>query len=180
VNRGGASAPAVRKENAVDDETDGGSGLEGSGVAPHESERVRVSQEELWRVKALAAEERLTSLDGKLAEANRLLEEARAALDSSEQRRAIERELAAQGAIDMELGSMLVESVLRSRPGMDVAGAVTEVRKRKPFLFRGRASGAMAASPPAGSAGLDRAAMDARQSGDRGAVLRYLRLKRGA
>jgi hypothetical protein len=144
--------------------------------------RIRVSEGELWRVKALAAEERLADLDQRLSEANRLLEEARAALGSSERHRAIDRELVSQGATDMEIGAMMAEMALDAAPNTDIATIVADLKKRKPFLFRTRtqSASAMAAATSASGAGLDQAAIEARQTGDRGAVLRYLRMKRGA
>jgi hypothetical protein len=61
----------------------------------------------------------------------------------------------------------------------DLARAVADLKRRKPFLFRSvPRRAAMGAEPGEGEAPLESAAAEARQSGDRSALLRYLRLKR--
>ena len=116
----------------------------------------------------------------KLTETERLLAQAREALDASERKRQIERELSQEGAIDLETAAMLTEAAVAGMPKADVRAAVAELRKRKPFLFRAapaRASGVMGGQAPADP--LSDAAAAARDSGDRRALLRYLRLRRG-
>jgi len=117
----------------------------------------------------------------KLAETEKLLAQAREAVDASERKRQIERELWQEGAVDVETAAMLTEAAVAGMEKADVRAAVGELKKRKPFLFRG--------SPARGAAagmggkvegdGLAAAAAEARESGDRRALLRYLRLRRG-
>ncbi len=134
-----------------------------------------------WRSRAVAAEGHLRELEAKLVEVEKQLGETRAAVDAADRRRQIERELAQADAIDLESATLLTEAAVGAMSAPDVALAVKDLKKRKPFLFRGagapRAS-AMAGAPRGAPDDLGRAADEARTSGDRGALLRYLRLKR--
>jgi len=116
----------------------------------------------------------------KLANTEQLLAEAREALDATERKRQIERELWQEGAVDVETVAMLTEAAVAGMPKADVRAAVADLRKRKPFLFRtgsARGSGVMGGQAPGDH--LSDAAAQARESGDRRALLRYLRLRRG-
>jgi len=115
-----------------------------------------------------------------LADTERLLAQAREALDASERKRQIERELSQEGAVDLETAAMLTEAAVAGMDKADVRAAVADLRKRKPFLFRAgpsRGSSVMGGQLPADP--LADAAAAARDSGDRRALLRYLRLRRG-
>lgn len=115
----------------------------------------------------------------KLAETEQLLSQAREALDAAERKHTIERELWSQGALDVETATLLTEAAIAGMPKPDARAAVAELKRRKPFLFRAPSPAASAMSPHAPAANsLDQAAADARSSGDRRALLRYLRLKR--
>jgi hypothetical protein len=120
------------------------------------------------------------------------LEQARAALADSQrtlgaiqQRREIEQALAEQGAIDLDSAVLLVEQAMAAgsadgSAGL-VAGAVAALQRSKPLLFRppaGRRTSAMAGEVSSAPV-LDSAALEARQTGDRRALMRYLRLRRG-
>jgi hypothetical protein len=159
-----------------DGKGDGDAGTQQSAARPAVSEEIE------WRGRAVQAEERLRELEEKLAAVSRELEESRAALDASERRRQIERELVRADALDLETAVMLTEAAVSGMDEPDVASAVSELRRRKPFLFRAAGAGvsAMGAGPRGGMEVLDGAASAARASGERGALLRYLRLKRGA
>ncbi len=120
-------------------------------------------------------------LKQKLAQTEQLLSQAREALDAAERKRQIERELWQEGAVDVETASMLTEAAVAGMKPGDVRVAIADLKKRKPFLFRtapARGSGVMGGQ----SVGdyLVAAAAEARESGDRRALLRYLRLRRGA
>ena len=124
-------------------------------------------------------EARLAAIQRELESTQSLLTQAREALDAAERRRSIERQLAEQGAIDVETASLLTEAAVAGMEKPDLARAVGELKKRKPFLFRSPARrSAMAAEPGEGDAPLVSAAAEARASGDRSALLRYLRLRR--
>lgn len=117
----------------------------------------------------------------KLAETEQLLSQAREALDAAERKHAIERELWAQGALDLESAALLTEAAIAGMPKPDARAAVADLKRRKPFLFRAFPASSSAMSPHASAPNsLDQAAVDARDSGDRRALLRYLRLKRSA
>jgi hypothetical protein len=123
---------------------------------------------------------RAAELEARLAAAEKHLAESREAVDAAERRRVIERELARQGAVDVETAALLTEAALAGMDKADAKAAIAELKRKKPFLFAppARAS-AMSGAVERGS-GIDEAAAAARESGDRRALLRYLRMRRGA
>lgn len=155
------AAPATPSPSDVQWDTGSGPGTDVSGLDPED--RVRV-------------------LEAELAELRGTVAQLRAALDGAERRRRIERELTDGRAVDLETATLLTEAALAGMPEPDVGAAVRDLRKRKPFLFQN--GGAARASAMSGSArgddsGLGRAAEEARASGDRAALLKYLRMRRG-
>ncbi len=119
--------------------------------------------------------ERLGQTESRLAEAQRSADELR-------RRRDFERELAHASPVDMETARLVAESIARERGIEDAGKAVREAVAAKPFLFRSREpSGVMAPEPDARPAGgsIRDAAEEAMRTGDRRAVLRYLRARRG-
>lgn len=133
--------------------------------------------------RAAEAERRAEALASRLAETERALAEAREALDASERRRQIEREVARAEALDVEAAVLLTEAAIAHMDEVDVAQAVAELKRNRPYLFRSngrlRAS-AMSAHVAPGRGELVEAAERARSSGDRGELMRYLRLRRAA
>lgn len=134
-----------------------------------------------WRRRALAAEQKLEEAQARFQEQLKDLETqlvaARQGLDDSERRRAVDAELLAAGALDLETARLLSEAAISGEA--DPAETVAELRRRKPFLFRSApAASAMSAEAGPPAPGPDLAAA-ARESGDRRALLRYLRSKRG-
>lgn len=124
---------------------------------------------------------RITELEQQLTGLSAELAQAREALDAAERRHAIERELIRARAIDIETAALLTEAAIQNMDGADVADAVAELRRAKPFLFRSASGGgAVSAAMEDGNGELTRAAEAARQTGDRRALIRYLRLRRGA
>lgn len=121
----------------------------------------------------------------RLKQAEADLAEARAELAATARRAAIDAALAAERPVDIETARTMVESVIAEQDVEDVAGAVAALRERKPFLFAaaesvGIRSSAMAAEPVREiGADLDEIAEQARASGDRRELLRYLRTRRG-
>ncbi|TVS09484.1 MAG: hypothetical protein EA423_00070 [Phycisphaerales bacterium] len=119
--------------------------------------------------------ERLGRTESRLAEAQRSADELR-------RRRDFERELAHASPVDLETARLVAESIARERGIEDAAEAVREAVAAKPFLFASREpSGVMAPeldARPAGGSIRD-AAEEAMRTGDRRAVLRYLRARRG-
>jgi len=122
---------------------------------------------------------RSAELETKLAATERSLAESREALDATERKREIERELARQGALDLDTASMLTEAAIAGLTKADAKAAIADLKRTKPFLFRTPTrTSAMSAAIDSDS-GLDHAAAAARESGDRRALLRYLRMRRG-
>lgn len=125
-------------------------------------------------------------LEARVAELQTELAQAREALDAAERRHQVDLLLIEAEAIDLESARLLTELAINQSRSTDLRGAVGDLRRRKPFLFRARhasSAGSRAsatlgpASPPADPA--DDAAHEAATTGDRSALLRYLRAKRG-
>lgn len=134
------------------------------------------------RRRAQEAESRLTELGDRVCELERDLASAREALDASERSRRIDAALIEADAVDLETARLLTEMAVSQMDEPDVALAVEDLRRKKGFLFRRRASAAGGSSPAVfASPGRDRAVVAAREaagSGDRAALLAYLRARR--
>lgn len=162
-----------------------GGGVEGGGETINASTPggPRVSEEVEWKARALQAEQQVEALREQVAALEGELAGEREAVDEAERQREIERQLREARAIDLETARLLTESAVAGMDEPDVARAVAELRKSKPFLFApsvGAGTGVMAGHIAHGGKNeLACAAQDARSSGDRRALLRYLRLKRG-
>ena len=107
------------------------------------------------------------------------LTQAREALDASERKREIERELVKQGAIDVETASLLTEAAVSGMEKPDARAAIADLKRGKPFLFRGVGRSSAMSGAVEERSSMDQAAGEARASGDRRALLRYLRMRRG-
>jgi hypothetical protein len=124
-------------------------------------------------------------LEARVAELQTELSQAREALDAAERRHQVDLLLIEAEAIDLESARLLTELAINQSRSTDLRGAVGDLRRRKPFLFRARHAGVASrasatlgpASPPTDPA--DEAAQEAASTGDRTALLRYLRAKRG-
>jgi len=146
---------------------------------------VKQTDELEWRARALEAESRLEQVEASLAECQASAAQLREQMDKSEGARQIERALVEQQALDLETAALLTEAAVAQMDEPDVEAAVAELKRRKPFLFRsggaGGHAGAMSgASSGTGDGALTQAAIDARVTGSRQALLRYLRLRRAA
>lgn len=118
-----------------------------------------------------------------LAEARRELDTLKAALDTAERRRAIERALLEADAIDLETASLLTETAIASAATPDIPATIADLRRRKPFLFARRAARPTAMAPSTPLPAPDPLAASrqaAATTGDRTALLRYLKLRRSA
>ena len=138
-----------------------------------------------------AVEHAATTLGARISALEAQLEQAHEALDASERRRTIDLALIEADAVDVETARLLTEIAVLQMDEPDVLLAVSELRERKPFLFRrarasgGPAFGAMgelgagAALGRGGAAGgLEGAAEAALATGDRASLLAYLRMRR--
>lgn len=116
------------------------------------------------------------------------LREANRALRTTERRVQIHRALAGRGALDTDAVVLVVEASLGAGDNEGagaIARVVDDVRRTRPALFRtsvASRSAAMTANVErhAVPTPLENAAHEARRSGDRSALLRYLRLRRKA
>lgn len=129
---------------------------------------------EHWRRRASEAEGRISELSDQVSLLERDLASHKSRLDENQHA----SDLATSGAIDAQVISSLIESMIRSKQSADFKSALTDLRKSKPFLFRLPAT-LMPASPvvpdrPAGFTG--QTAPQPR--GDRRSLLDYLRSKR--
>jgi hypothetical protein len=117
-----------------------------------------------------------------VAALRRELADAKTAAEKAARRAEIERALTDAGAIDLEITTPLVEEALDGMEEPDVGEAVRGVRNREgvPVPACGRAGREeLGDGGGVGSGvGLEDLAGDARSSGDRSDLLRYLRARR--
>ena len=143
---------------------------------------VPVAEAIRYRKRAQAAEQQLSGLQEQLQSAQQRCEQAEQTISSLERRQQIDALLAEADAIDIDAARLLTEAAVQSMDEPDVAEAVDDLRRHKPYLFRaeGGATGGLALAPRI--EGFDdplaQAAEQAQHSGDRRDLLRYLRLRR--
>lgn len=166
--------------------------VSGVGVAAEDGgeRRVPVGEAIRYRKRAQDAEARAEVLADRVSGLESTLARTREALDSVERRHAIDLALLEADAVDLETSRLLTELAVSEMDEPDIGAAVGELRARKPFLFRGSARdrGRPVGAAMSGRAlqagsddeGLVDAAEAAARRGDRGALLRYLRARRGA
>ncbi|KAA0215522.1 MAG: hypothetical protein DYG94_07440 [Leptolyngbya sp. PLA3] len=149
-----------------------------SPVASHAA----LTEELVWKARAVRAESRVGELEARIAQIEQEMEELRTTSVQQQRNRDMALELALAEAIDAETASLLVERVMAGDESLDVAAAVAEVKRTKPFLFRGPARRSVMSGQPIseGRDVLSGLADEAKASGDRAALLRYLRARRGA
>lgn len=157
-------------------------GEPGDGGNPLVETKPPVSEEINWRSRALEAESRLADVERSLAELRAALDQSRAALEQNQRRRAIDLAASAAGAIDVDAAAILIEAALQGRPADELTGVVEDMRRSRPFLFEHAPPPAsvMSAEPSRGGETLATLADEARASGDRKALLRYLQARRSA
>ncbi len=145
---------------------------------------VPVSEAKKYRKRAQAAEKILEDFKVELAEKDEALQKQRQTIADMQRQRLIDELLVDSEAFDLETTRLLTEMALSEMAEPDVEQAVAQLRKRKPFLFRSTARGATALSPKAENnqtslaRSMEHAAAEAHSSGNRTALLRYLRLRR--
>jgi len=114
------------------------------------------------------------------------LEDLRTRASRLERHGGIERGLAQAGAIDTESLALLVENRLDADEDASPQRVIAQLQRERPALFRVTGARASAMSPihpsqgAPGRAVVDRAHADARTTGDRRALMKYLRLRRNA
>jgi chromosome segregation ATPase len=151
--------------------------------APAEQDKlVPVTEAIRYRKRAQAAEQQLGDLQAQLNEAQQRFEQAEQTIDSLERRQRIDALLAEADAIDVDAARLLTEAAVQTMDEPDVAEAVQDLRRHKPYLFHpdSTSSDGLALAPQieGNDDPLAQAAEQAQHSGDRRDLLRYLRLRR--
>jgi hypothetical protein len=128
---------------------------------------------------APSLEDRIAALEQDLRDAQRAARDARV-------RASVHRALVDAGPVDLDAVALVIEASVghagAEPDAANVARAVEDLRRSRPALFRPAASGRSAAMATrverAASNPLADAAQRARRSGDRAALVEYLRLRR--
>lgn len=173
------------QEQAVQDQNENHmqEGAEANDAATSSHERlVPVTEAIRYRKRAQAAEQQLAELQAQLDQTRQRYEQAEQAITSLERRRRMDELLTDADAIDLEAARLLTEAAVQAMDEPDLAEAVADLRRHKPYLFREHVGmpGGLALAPHIAGADdpLARAAEQAQHSGDRRDLLRYLRLRR--
>jgi len=143
--------------------------------------RVPVSEAIRYRKRAQEAETKSQELETALEELRGALDESRASLIAAERRRNVDEVLVELRAVDLETARVLLDRSVDEEEETDIRRAALELKRRKPFLFRsvsGTHGSAMGGRPRQARDGLEKHAAVAAESGDRGALMRYLRVRR--
>jgi hypothetical protein len=132
-----------------------------------------------WESQARAAATRIAELETKVSQLDQLVLDTKAALNTTERRRSIEREALEAHAIDIESVALLAESAAAGLAEPNIPGIITDLRRKKPFLFSAAPrTSAMSPTTTPAPTHLEDAATTARRTGDPRALLHYLRLRR--
>jgi hypothetical protein len=180
----------------------GGGGGDGSAPMVDEADGVGVPAHVALRCaeRAEAAEERAESLQARVQELESSLAASRAEVERLGVEREMDAALSGAGVVDAETARLLASAVMERGECSCASEAVEMLRETKPFLFTGDSSaagsGSAASAAPGPGAGMSGAAMsglghgggslaealaaaeEAAATGDRRALLRYLRLRR--
>ena len=157
----------------------------GDGEAAKVGGDVPISEEVIWKAKAEEAQEKVAQLEARVGVLEGELAAANESVSAVERRGQIDLELVAAKAIDLETARLLTEATIAEMDSPDVAVAVRELCDRKPFLFACKKPSAHQgvsmgpASVRREDDELETMASNARSSGDRSELLRYLRVRRG-
>lgn len=136
-----------------------------------------------YRKRAQAAEHALTEAQQALEEKSRRLDELESTVSDLERRARVDQLLIEADTIDLDAARLLTEVAVQQMDEPDVAAAVKELRRQRPFLFsttaaRPSAQGARADSSRTAATQAADAALHASETGHRADLLRYLRLRR--
>ncbi len=164
-----AVVPQKKQESHDPDNSEGGEKL------------VPVGEAIRYRKRAQAAEQELAELKGCVQDIHVELEQARQTVKHLERRQKIDDLLVGADTVDVDVARLLTEAAVEMMDQPDIALAIEDLRRQKPYLFRKRrsAAGHMPARVRSKSAhDADEAAERAATTGDRHDLLRYLRLRR--
>lgn len=143
---------------------------------------VPVTEAIRYRRRAQQAEQRLGDLERELGELRSAYAASQETITALERRERIDALLTESGTIDLEAARLLTEVAVAGMEEPDVSAAVADLRRHKPYLFDRGGVGLPSAMGPrepehAPDPAAD-AADQARTSGDRRDLLRYLRMRR--
>lgn len=151
-------------------------------ATPAQNKMVPVTEAIRYRKRAQTAEQKLAEMQSRLDEAQHRYQQAQEAIGSLERKQRIDQLLSEADAVDMEAARLLTEVAVASMDEPDLAEAVDDLRRHKPYLFHKSEEGLGGLALAPRLEGVDdplaQAAERAQHSGDRRDLLRYLRLKR--
>jgi hypothetical protein len=160
-------------------DTEGGATPIGGEPVPTDPARPALHETQRWQALLDEAESEIADLEARVAELEAALADAQSSAGQAARERTLEQELARAGAIDTETAALLLTTAMTEQPEADIGALVRDLRDRKPFLFAAPRSSANASMGPAVPVDeLGDLATDARHTGDRAALLRYLRRRR--
>jgi len=169
-------------EPVVSDRTDGSA--EGGGrLVERDEKRVPVTEAIRYRKRAQEAEREREELASSLEELRSALDESRTMLIESERRRHVDSALTELRSVDLETARVMLEGSIGGEADEGtIRKAAAELRRKKPFLFRSCATpsggSSMGGRPRRGADPLESHARAATETGDRKALMRYLRVRR--
>jgi hypothetical protein len=145
---------------------------------------VPVTEAIRYRRRAQQAEQRLDTLERELSDLRDRYDASQETITALERRERIDTLLTEADAVDLEAARLLTEVAVSAMDEPDVALAVADLRRHKPYLFDHGGVGLPSAMGPREPESSPDPAADAadqaRTSGDRRDLLRYLRLRRNA
>jgi len=132
--------------------------------------------------RAQRAERQAAQLERQLADLREELDSARAAAAERDRAHELDLALSAAGAVDLDTARLLAQRAALDDPDAPPADLVHLLTREKPFLFSRRGADASSMAPVADHAPRHAlsAARDAAATGDRAALLDYLRARRSA
>ncbi|MFI4860966.1 MAG: hypothetical protein ACIAXF_09830 [Phycisphaerales bacterium JB063] len=145
---------------------------------------VPVTEAIRYRRRAQQAEQRLTDLERELGELRSAYDASQETITALERRERIDALLTQADTVDLETARLLTEVTVAGMDEPDVAAAIADLRRHKPYLFASGGVGLPSAmgprDPEQTSDPVVEAETQARETGDRRDLLRYLRLRRNA
>jgi vacuolar-type H+-ATPase subunit I/STV1 len=174
--------PAPPAQDAPPQDADDAAETNDAAASSQTDRLVPVSEAIRYRKRAQQAEQQLAALQSRLDATREQYEQAEQALTTLERKQRIDALLTEADAIDLDAARLLTEVAVQSMDEPDVAEAVADLRRHKPFLFHAEPDtpGGLALAPRdlGEEDPLAQAAELAQHSGDRRDLLRYLRLRR--
>lgn len=176
------NAPKPQAEQNVSELKTNNSLVEQEDASSQGDRLVPVTEAIRYRKRAQLAEQQLGSLQSQLDEAQQRVEQAEQTIGSLERTQRINELLSEADAVDVDAARLLTEAAVQSMDEPDLAEAVADLRRHKPFLFHPDSTSADGLALAPQIEGFDdplaQAAEQAQHSGDRRDLLRYLRLRR--